>query len=188
MRNLLPKYMARLAAFRSSIQKRLTLIAPAGGIAISLGLIVLFGYLAFREITSSNIDSMTTNGYALGIIGCLFAITVFLEILRNTLNSRSAFFKWIGGLSHEFAGALVTGILFLVLVTIPEEQAARIERETRLRNEEIALKTQTLFELSSRDNSTAIKASEIIRRKGWHTDDSLVNISLDYANFSKSRI
>lgn len=64
--------------------------------------------------------------------------------------------EWTGGLSHEFAGAFILGLLFLFLVTLPQEK-----------KEDMALRTSLINELGSHDNGIALRAAEQLRSHNW---------------------
>ena len=161
---------------RNRNQRRLTRFTLIVLSAITLAFGAYLLWLTYTELEREEIDLLRLNWLAIAVLGYLVIVSGIVKALDHGRETHW-FFSLIGELNSEFTGALVTGILFLVVLTIPSERKAERDLHERL-----------LRDIGSRDNSTALQAVDELREIGWLEDGTLREISLLAANLRNANL
>ena len=122
-------------------------------------------FLAIGEALLEDPDPTALNFYVLALMFQLMMASFALSRRKRL----TWYWREFAELRHELAGAFILTSLLLLLVTIPAEHKA-----------ENQLKEQLIYEMASSDNTTALRATDVLRVKGWLYDGSLRH--QDFAN------
>lgn len=145
--------------------------SPQRGAWIGIGMLALivlaFGvymiYLTYGELQKDDIDLIRLNWLAIAVLGYLVVISGLIKAADHGRETHWLF-SLIGELNSEFTGALVTGILFLVVLAIPSERQAERELQERL-----------IREMGSQNNGIALQAVGELKAQDWLFDGTLRN-------------
>ncbi len=128
-------------------------------ITLSIGLFLL--YLTYAELQKDDIDLIRLNWLAIAVLAYLVVVSGIVKAADHGRESHWLF-TLIGELNSEFTGALVTGILFLVVLAIPSERQAERELQERL-----------IREMGSQNNGIALQAVGELKAQNWLFDGTL---------------
>lgn len=115
-------------------------------------------------------DFAQLNLFALYILLFFTLVSMGIDFLRREKRNQhiaSWFLDWLGGLSHEFAGALITGIVILALVAAPMDYFDKLEKVRDLARQ-----------ARSSDPAISQLALETMRDNFWFQDGTLQQVNL----------
>ncbi len=92
------------------------------------------------------------------------------------------------GICTELIGAIITALLFTVLLGAVERQAEQTRRLAEQQQAEADLKAQLIRQMGSRDNSTALYVAGELAAKGWLYDGSLQGAHLIGADLQDAEL
>jgi hypothetical protein len=134
---------------------------------------------ALSELQSEEPDIVSLNWILLVFLAYFLFLCILAKLTSHRLEKGfpRSLFSGFGSLAQEVAGGLVLSTLLLVLVTIPEQRAAKDELKTRL-----------IRELRSSDNGTALLAADELQERGWLYNGTLEGARLWNANLQGARL
>lgn len=151
-----------------------------GAAFLLLALVVL--YQIIHRIHLQNIIDTLSSSLATTLALLLLFLGAIGTAILSALNSdpqerftNQWWASWLQGLSTEFVGAVVTAILFGLVVGAVQSREAQVQRQTEL-----------IRQMQTQDNATALLAIGEVSANGWLEDGTLAQRQYEHADWSNA--